>query len=227
MVQGFLYKMKTIEQTGYKTVVRDLGLISYEKAYAQQREDLNNLLAGGVQTIILCEHEPVITLGRMAKEQHVLVSADELLRRGVEIKKVDRGGDVTLHCPGQLVVYPILDLAYYGKDIHFYLHALEQVAIDFLRSFGIVANRKNGLTGVWVGEEKIGSIGIGIKKWKTYHGLALNVNTDNQLFSWIKPCGLDVAMTSMSVLLKQKVDEGVVKEKMLRQLSRQFSLDFV
>ena len=132
---------------------------------------------------------------------------------------------MTLHCPGQLVVYPILNLERLGKDLKLYLEKLQQVAIDLLQDFDIVAKGLSGQRGVWAGERKIVSIGIGVKKWVTYHGLAVNVNSDLTLFDMIKPCGLDVRMTSIEQEKGQPVDMSLVKERIVRRFGEQFQLD--
>jgi lipoate-protein ligase B len=155
----------------------------------------------------------------------LLYSKKDIAQKGVELYEVDRGGDVTLHAPGQLVIYPILNLAHYGQDLHSYLNRLEQVAIDLLSEFGIVADRIPGKTGVWVGKKKIVSIGIGVKKWVSFHGIGINVNTDLNYFSLIKPCGLDVQMTSMKSILKKEVDMDEVKAKAIRLLNRTFHVE--
>ena len=204
--------------------IRDLGLIDYQEAYALQKESVDRVLRGGLQEILLCEHPAVLTLGRLANEKNLLVGPQVLLRKGIKVLPVDRGGDVTLHAPGQLVVYPILDLNCQGRDLRSYLQMLEQVAIDFLNSFDIVASRFPSQTGVWVGEKKIVSIGIGVRKWISFHGLAVNVNTDLRLFSVIKPCGLNVAMTSMREIKGRVFDMVTVKARMAEYLCRTFHL---
>ena len=204
--------------------IRDLGLIDYEQAYNEQKRHVDAVLAGGPQAILLCEHPAILTLGRLADDRHILFPREYLEERGIGVRAIDRGGDITLHAPGQLVIYPILNLAEHEKDLHFYMHRLEQVAIDLLDRFGIVANRISGNTGVWVGEQKIASIGIGVRKWITYHGLAVNVNTDLDLFSVIKPCGLDVTMTSMARIKENQMDMKQVKEKIVDCFYRNFHL---
>lgn len=203
--------------------VRDLGLIDYDAAYRIQKECVEGVIVGGAQTILLCEHPAVITLGRMSREANIL-DRKAIDRAGIRIIPIDRGGDVTLHAPGQLVVYPILNLANWRRDLHWYLHQLEQVAVDLLGSFGIVASRISGRTGVWVGGKKIASIGIGIRKWISFHGLAINVNTDVNLFALIKPCGLDAPMTTMAVLQGKPVEIKKVKENVFACFCQNFGL---
>ncbi len=203
--------------------LQDLGLMDYAAAYRIQKESVARVLAGGAQTILLCEHPEVITLGRLAQETNIL-NREAIVRSGIRVLPIDRGGDVTLHAPGQLVVYPILNLAYWGRDLRLYLYKLEQVAVDLLDSFGIVANRISSLTGVWVAGEKIVSLGVGVKKWVTFHGLAINVHTDLKLFEWIKPCGLDVRMTSMVRVKGEEVDMREVKERLSGCFNEEFRL---
>jgi lipoate-protein ligase B len=147
-----------------------------------------------------------------------------LVKQGVGIHHIDRGGEITLHAPGQLVVYPILNLVNFGKDLRRYFYQLEQVAIDLLGGFDIVASRVSGKTGVWIEEKKIASVGIGVRKWISFHGLAINVDTDLNLFSMIKPCGLDVEMTSISGIKKSPVSMGEVKKRFVEHFYRNFQL---
>ncbi len=216
--------MLTDIKARHTCAVVDLGLIEYSKALEIQKRCAGEVASGGTQRLLLCEHPMVITLGRLAKRENIFLSGPELAAKGFELHAIDRGGDVTLHAPGQLVVYPILDLRALGGDLHAYLHQLEQVAIDLLSSFGIVANRISGKTGVWVGEKKIASVGIGVKKWISCHGLALNVNTDLAYFSLMRPCGMDVEMTSLARLKGQPIDMAFVKSKMIECFMRSFNL---
>ena len=143
----------------------DLGLIEYRKAYALQKEAVDEVIAGGPERIFFCEHPAVFTLGRLADERYILTPREELKRRGISVLSIDRGGEVTLHAPGQMVVYPILDLKRRGKDLHEYLRRLEGAVIEFLKSYDVAAARNPGKTGVWVGRNKIASMGVGVKKW--------------------------------------------------------------
>jgi lipoate-protein ligase B len=196
--------------------VKDLGLIDYRQAWALQQEYVEKVVQDRDQGyLLLCEHPPVLTLGRLADRSHILYSENELQERRIAIIPIDRGGEVTLHAPGQLVVYPIFNLESYGKDLHHYLHKLEDAGIDFLTLFGIVGNRISGKTGVWVGDQKVMSIGIGVRKWVSFHGIAMNVNTDLALFRLIRPCGMDVQTTSVSRELNCPVEMADAKEKMV------------
>lgn len=204
--------------------VRDLGLIDYAAAYGIQKECVARVLAGGAQVLFLCEHPAVITLGRLAQEANVL-DLETIRRQGIRVIPIDRGGDVTLHAPGQLVVYPILNLAQSNRDLRLYMHKLEQVTIALLKSFGIVASRIPGKTGVFVDPDKIASLGIGVRKWVTYHGLGINVNTDLKLFERIKPCGLDVRMTSIARIAGQPIDMSEVKQRLIKSFGKEFGYE--
>ncbi|MGH2898807.1 MAG: lipoyl(octanoyl) transferase LipB, partial [Solirubrobacteraceae bacterium] len=164
----------------------------YADALALQ-EDLRARIGAGeaAETILLLEHPDVITYGRGAKDGHTRESDTDLRRLGYDVFRVNRGGDVTWHGPGQLIGYPLLDLAQHGQDVHLYLRALEGALIDALADFGIVARRREGYAGVWLDERrKIASIGVGLRRWLTLHGFALNVNCDLARFDVIVPCGL-------------------------------------
>lgn len=213
--------------TRQKTIcsVKDFGLMDYEKTYELQKKCVQESLAHKRNFLLIGEHPAVLTLGRLAKKEHLLVPEQKLKREKIKILLVDRGGDITLHAPGQLVIYPIFCLEQFGKDLKKYLVQLEQVAIDLLNDFGIVANRLEGKTGVWVKEKKIASIGIGVKKWVTFHGIGINIHTDLELFSFIKPCGLDVSMTSLFKLKKAWIPMEQVKSKALIHFARNFNLD--
>lgn len=183
--------------------VFDLGLIDFSIALKFQKETFKAVKYNYLDSaLILCQHYPVITLGRSADRNNILISDDELSQKGIQVFEVERGGDVTYHGPGQLMVYPILNLNYLKKDIHWYLRELEEIIIKFLTDFRIEAQRRLGLTGVWVGDKKIASIGIAIKNWITFHGISININEDDlSNFRFIKPCGLDIEMTSMETIL--------------------------
>ncbi len=217
-VTGFSYKMPNIH-------FQDLGLIDYQDAYEIQKRRVEEVLKGAQGTVFLCEHPTVLTMGRMADKANILATEQILNERGIPIHWIDRGGDTTLHAPGQLVIYPIFNLQLFKKDLHLYLRKLEEVAIDLLKRFGIVANRFLPQTGVWVGDKKIVSVGIGVRRWVTFHGLAVNVNTDLNLFRLIKPCGLDVTMTSIAAIKGQKILMEDVKEKLKDSFEEIFRLD--
>jgi len=203
-------------------IVEDWGLINYNEALERQKECVQAVLSGSPDHLILCEHPPVLTLGRMTNPESLLYQREEIERRGVLMASVDRGGDVTLHAPGQLIVYPIFNLNNHGKSLKVYMERLEELAVDLLRNFGILAISIPGQRGVFVGPEKIISIGVGVRKWVTYHGLGINVNTDLSLFNLIKPCGLNVRMTSIQKLKGQAVLMQDVKIKVIKLFQEKF-----
>src|SRR5512143_2658838 len=181
--------------------VERLGVMPYAAALDLQREIARARIAGTIaeDVLLLVEHLPVVTLGRSAKEKHLLASPEALQARGVERFEVERGGDVTFHGPGQLVGYPIIDLNRHRRDLHWYLRQLEEALIVALSDFGIVAERSAGQTGVWTQGRKIASIGVHARSWVTWHGFALNVTTDLSYFDLMVPCGIQsVIMTSIS-----------------------------
>lgn len=184
-------------------VAVDLGRRRYGEILTLQRSLCRDRVAGklGRDLLLLVEHEPVVTLGRSTQAASLPFPRALLEQRGIEVFEVERGGDVTLHAPGQLVGYPILDLTGWRRDLHWYLRQLEEVLIQALDGLGIAAERVPGKTGVWTGggSAKIASIGIHVKQWVTMHGFALNVLTDLSLFELIVPCGIpDVVMTSVA-----------------------------
>ena len=194
---------------------QDLGLADYETSLSLQRELAKDISLGKrASTLLFCEHNPVITLGRLADKKNILIPDKELKERGITIRNVTRGGDVTLHLPGQLVVYPIFDLRLLGRDLHSFLRGLERAAVLLLRSYGIGAETKSGLTGVWSGNKKIASIGIAVSHWIAYHGMSINVACDLNLFSLIRPCGQDIMMTSiLNENAAEAPDMGAVKKR--------------
>ena len=203
-------------------IIEDWGLINYLDGLERQRKCVQRVIEGAGDHLILCEHPAVLTLGRMTNPQSLLYERKEIEARSVTIERVDRGGDVTLHAPGQLIVYPVFNLNKHGKDLKAYMEELEEVAVDLLKNFGILAISISGQRGVFVGPDKIISIGVGVRKWVTYHGLGINVNTDLSLFNLIKPCGLDVRMTSMQKLKGRPVPMKDVKAKTVGQFQKHF-----
>ena len=170
------------------------GVVPYAEALEWQRAVAQARIERRLphDVLLLLEHPPVVTLGRNSHEAHLLRGGD------VDLFEVERGGDVTYHGPGQLVGYPIIDLAGYRRDLHWYLRTLEQALIDALAELGVPAERNTGYTGVWTRGRKIASIGIHVKQWVTWHGFALNVTTDLTAFDRIVPCGIPgVVMTSV------------------------------
>lgn len=182
-------------------LIRVPGLADYASILELQRSLARARVSGSLDddVLLLVEHQPVITLGRGAREGHVIASPDLLAGRGIEVHEIERGGDVTYHGPGQLVGYPIFDLTRHRKDLHWYLRQLEEALIRALSRFGIAGRRVEGYTGVWVENRKIASIGVHVTRWVTFHGFALNVNTNLADFDLILPCGIEaVRMTSVA-----------------------------
>jgi lipoyl(octanoyl) transferase len=179
------------------------GRLPYADALALQKETVRRRVAKEIpDTLILVEHPPVITLGKMAKREHLIGS-----RPDVEVVETPRGGDVTYHGPGQIVGYPILDLTALHQDLKKYLGKLEEVMIRASARYGVQAGRQEGMTGAWVGDRKIGAIGVRVEKWVTSHGFALNANNDLDGFDLIIPCGLrGKGVTSIAREIGHEVD---------------------
>ena len=180
--------------------VHDLGLMEYDAAYAFQRDAARRRISGELANdlLIFVQHPPVITLGRSTKPGNLLATPEYLASQGIALREVERGGDVTVHEPGQLVMYPIIDLKQHREDLHWYLRQLEEVVIRALATLGIDSGRSPGQTGVWREGRKLASIGVHVKQWVTWHGVALNVENDLTTFAHVVPCGLDqVEMTTV------------------------------
>ena len=168
-----------------------LGLTPYASAHALQERLVEARKAGAIgDTLLLLEHPKVITLGRKASQEHILMSSDALAQQGYELHETGRGGDVTFHGPGQLVAYPIVDLKPDREDVRRYVRDLEETMIRVCADYGLTAERSEGLNGAWIGQNKVGAIGVRISQWVTMHGFALNVNTELAGFSAIVPCGI-------------------------------------
>lgn len=193
-----------------KARVFDLGLSDYDKSHQLQLQMVEKRIAGEAQdTFIFTSHPPTITIGRGGGSNNVLVSGDILAQKGVKKYEVERGGDVTFHGPGQQVIYPIIDLDQRGRDLHKFLRDLEEVVIVFLKNYEITGERASGKTGVWVGDKKICAIGIAVKRWVSYHGLALNLDTDLSFFQLINPCGFAAdSVTSLEQLTGKQADKA-------------------
>lgn len=205
--------------------IQRLGPVRYADALEIQDRVRERLAEGtGPETVLLLEHPDVITFGRSARDGTALLSDAELRARGYDVHRVSRGGDVTWHGPGQLVGYPILDLARRGRDVHRYLRSLEAVLIDTLGDFGVRARRRDGFTGVWLDDAtKIASIGVGVRRWLTLHGFALCVNCDLSRFDAIVPCGLDgVRMTSLAETLGRDIAVAEVSARVEARLHKEF-----
>lgn len=218
----------------------DLGTVPYQKVWDFQESKLQLVVDQKISKrtdpqivpenyLFFVEHPPVFTLGKSGVAEHLLASAEKLEQTGVQFFKSNRGGDITFHGPGQIVGYPILDLDQFYTDIHRYLREIEEVVIQTISEFGIPdGGRKEGLTGVWVGEEKICAIGVRASRWVTMHGFALNVNTDLQYFNWIVPCGIqDKSVTSMRKILGHEVDDKAVKTVLKRNFEKIFKAKLI
>ena len=206
--------------------VRDLGLIGYQECLSLQKKLASRRLAGEIpDTLLLLEHNPVITIGTAGGEDALLVKPEEAEKAGVELFHTDRGGNITYHGPGQLVGYPIFDLRLHGKDVHLFLRNLEQAVVDLLAGFGVEGRSVPGYTGVWVGDEKICSIGIAVRKWISYHGFALNVNPSFEHWALIHPCGLvDRQVTSIERLIGRNPGMEAVKAAAVYNFAEVFAL---
>ena len=206
--------------------VLNLGREPYERAWELQHRLVKARQEGRLDDVlILLEHEPVITLGRLANASHILASADELRKAGITVHRVERGGDVTYHGPGQLVGYPVLSLEKHHLGVSDYMHALEDVLIHTLCDFGVPAHRRAGIIGVWVGEAKIAALGARVERGVTYHGFALNVAPNLEHFGLIVPCGLaDTRVTSMQRELGKPVEMQLVRERVTWNFGRVFAV---
>ena len=229
-----------------KTVnVIDLGHKSYSDSLEVQERFFNGIIdlkrsnrkkeAPDPTTnyLLLVEHPPVFTLGKSGKMEHLLVNQDALAQKGIEFYQTNRGGDITFHGPGQLVVYPIFDLDNFFTDIHKYLRFLEEAVIDTLVEYGLKATRSPGETGVWLDvgthfARKICAMGVRASHWVTMHGLALNLNTNLSYFDHIVPCGIQgKGVTSLEKELGNEIDVEDVKEKLLSHLGRLFEAQWI
>ncbi len=197
--------------------VQRLGRVRYADGLALQERLVAGRKAGSVpDTLLLLEHEPVFTLGRNARQENVLFPVEALRQRGFDVSEAGRGGDVTYHGPGQLVAYPILELPHERRDVHRYVRDLEEVMIRLCADYGLTGGRVAGRTGCWIGDDKIGAIGVRISRWVTSHGLAFNVATDLAPFRLIVPCGIsDKGVTSLLKLLGREVPMDEVMDRLV------------
>lgn len=196
-------------------VVHELGRVGYREALALQRDLVRRRIADDVpDTLLLLEHPPVITVGKMGRAEHVL-------GHDIEVVETDRGGDVTYHGPGQLVGYPVVRLD--RRDVKEYVERLEEVMIRAVAPFGLEAGRAPGMTGIWVGEAKLGAIGVRVQRWVASHGFALNVDPDLSHFGRIVPCGLrGKSVTSIAALLGKAVDFREVLHEVIHAFGQVF-----
>lgn len=225
---------------------QDLGLIDYQEAWDYQEKIFAETLSVKTQNrtladeekvltpnlLLFCQHPHVYTLGKSGKADHLLLSAEDLTAREAKYYKINRGGDITYHGPGQLVGYPILDLDNFFTDIHLYMRTLEEAIICTLADYQIEAGRIKGLTGVWLDHEaqvnprKICALGVKASRWVTMHGFALNVNTDLAYFGHIVPCGIeDKAVTSMQQELGKEINMNEVSNILKNHLAELFQME--
>ena len=202
--------------------ILDLGKSHYNDAWKLQKRLQSQRISGQIDDqLLLVEHFPVYTLGKNTPKEHLLTKESD----NISIIQTDRGGDITFHGPGQLVGYPILDLNQYKRSITWYMRELEQLIIDVLKEYDINAERKKGLTGVWVKGKKIAALGVRISKWVTMHGFSLNINPDLKYYQGIIPCGIkDYGVTSMADLLGNDVpDMSEIKDTLVQHFIAKFS----
>lgn len=212
-----------------KARIFDLGPSDYAKAHQLQLQMVEKRIAGEApDTFVFTTHPPTITVGRGGGGDNILVADEILARRGVKKYEVERGGDVTFHGPGQQIIYPIVDLEQRGRDLHKFLRDLEEVVIVFLKNYDIVGERVSGKTGVWVGDKKICAIGIAVKRWVSYHGLALNLDTDLKFFKLINPCGFAPdSVTSLEQLTEKPTDKAKIFFQLTNALQLVFEVQIV
>jgi lipoyl(octanoyl) transferase len=231
-----------------QVIFNDLGLIDYKQCWDYQEQLFKELIDRKVRNrdlsedekeqarhyLLFCEHPHVYTLGKSGSESNLLVNEQQLAEKKATFYRINRGGDITYHGPGQIVGYPILDLDHFFTDIHKYLRYLEEAVILTLAGYGIEAGRVEGLTGVWIeGHDpgkarKICALGVRASRWVTMHGFAFNVNTDLDYFDNIVPCGIDdKAVTSMEKELGKSLDMSEVKEKLKKHIAQLFDMQVV
>jgi lipoic acid synthetase len=213
------------ENNGYfdrRLEVLDWGLLTYGEAFQRQLELVDARIAGDApDRLVLVEHPPVVTIGRSGEAEDLRITEDALRAKGIELCRVDRGGRATYHGPGQLVIYPIIKLQ--SNDLHDYIQRLQRVVGAVIRTWGLNPVMQPGQPGMWIGSEKIASVGIAVRKWVTYHGVALNVNSDVDAFRWIRPCGHPYAtITSLHRELGRPVDLNAVKTKIVKAFITHF-----
>ena len=209
--------------------IHDLNKIGYKEAFLYQTSLRDQVKRGENSPfhLVFCEHEPVITKGRNFVAESLPFPEEFYLSKNISLENVDRGGDVTFHGPGQITAYFIFDLNQKQKDIHKFIHLLEDVVINCLKDFKVVSGRNPANSGVWVGEEKICAIGVGFKHWISYHGIGFNINTDMNYFSYIIPCGLkEKGVTSLKKVLQSSnnINLDLIKEKLIFHTHQVFNI---
>jgi len=201
------------------------GLSLQEELHAAVVSRFNDNTTG---YLLLCQHNPVITVGRFGKQDNILLSCEDLEKKMIKIYRTDRGGDVTFHAPGQLVVYPIINLKGFKLGVKSYVRQLEETVIGVLKHFGIEGERIEGYPGVWLGKKKIASIGVHVKSHVTAHGFALNVNTDLSYFSFIVPCGIkNIQVTSIERVLGKEIPVQKVVSIVLEVFAKVFNAKII
>jgi len=231
-----------------KVIFNDLGEMEYAEAWDYQRKlhsqildlkKVNEDLPLCEQTtnynyLLFCEHPHVYTIGKSGSESNLLVDENILKQKGAQLFKIDRGGDITYHGPGQIVAYPIIDLSVYNLGVRQYIRAMEESVIRLLQEYGITSERLEGATGVWLDTEKPGktrkicAIGVKVSRAVTMHGFAFNVNTGLDYYSYINPCGfVDKGVTSMEIELGEKLDFQEIKDKLRKQITEVFGFDII
>lgn len=225
---------------------KDLGKISYHDAWSLQTKVHKSLIerkrqdaysaSSSVHELLICEHNPVYTLGKSGKEEHLLISDEDIKKEGFEFTKINRGGDITYHGPGQLTVYPIFDMESFFRDVHKYVRFLEEINIRVLLHYGLLGIREEGFTGVWLEasdakpKRKICAIGVHFSRWVSLHGFALNVNTNLSHFNNIIPCGIaedNKSVTSLQQELGRLVDLNEVKLLIKEKAAEVFEFDYL
>lgn len=220
--------------------LQDLGLIDFKQAWDYQEQILSKvvdhktgkkiIINEPVNYLLFCEHPPVYTIGKSGSEQNLLIDQIQLRAKEVSFYRINRGGDITYHGPGQIVCYPIFDLEMFGMGIKHYVHSLEEVIIETLKEFTIISGRLQGATGVWLDTDKaiarkIAAIGVRSSRYVTMHGFALNVNTDLSFFNFINPCGfIDKKVTSVSKELGNNVSINQVKDILITNFIKVFDI---
>ncbi len=210
----------------FKFDFEDWGLIEYYSSWDKQKNLVAEIQSGKKNsTLVFCEHPSVITIGKSGSGDNVVIQESFLKMMGISVVNIDRGGDVTLHNPGQLVGYPIFNLANFKQDLHWFLREIEQCLIELVGEYGIVADRVQGMTGVWIeNQRKIAAMGMHCSRWVTSHGFALNVNNNLMEFSYIVPCGIKGKdVTSIKVETGSEIDFPEVKSKLLNIFRKHFN----
>ncbi len=209
-----------------KLNILDLGKRDYKQVWDIQKELHEKRVNDEIcDTLILVEHNPVVTIGRSGKMENIRIPIGLLKERGIDFYQIERGGDVTFHGPGQLVGYPIFNIKQGLAGIRVFIEKIEDVIIGVLSDFTIKAQKKEKMIGVWVGEKKICSIGIAVRNWVSFHGFALNVNNDLKFFDLINPCGFkDIVMTSMQEILKEEIPMIDVKDSVVKNFGKIFNV---